>query len=1079
MQYSNINVLQDDDVLFQDDNLDIDVIDMELNWNDTVPNDLQVNIHVDNVSDGLIYSLRNLGKVDIEYISKITDVSIDTVIEKLKGSIYQDPECWQNCYYKGFKTADEYLSGNLLKKLQKAEFGNLKFNNRFIDNVKALKAIMPQAVTSGEIYYTLSSPWIPKHIIQEFFNDEFLFRNDDKENLVYDDLTNEWKVVVTSNRINYTINFKFGTKRISAVKIFENLLNSKNIAIYDTLKVLDKAKRVLNQDETQLALNKAQELNNYFKTYLNRRGYLLDELVDTYNEKFAYNVSRTYNGDFLEIPNINPNVTLFKSQKDAIARIIFNNNTLLAYNVGAGKTYIMVAAGEELLRMSLSKKNLYVVPNNIVKQWENDYKYLYPNSNILVAKTTDFSPNKINTTLKTIKDGNYKAIIMAHSSFDNIVLSRTEEMASILNRIDALSKEKQTKYILGQINKLKEEYKKLEALGDDYTSFKELGITRLFIDESHNYKNIPLSTNRGYIKGINLDGSNKCEHLKSICNYINSQNDTGVILATGTPISNSISDIYSVQEYLQKGELKLLDINTFDDWLNMFTEEADEFEIDLDSSKYRAVKKLSKFHNLPELTSILSSVAAFYYDTDKTGLPKFNGYTDVKVSKSNELKAYIEELSNRLELIRAHQVNAKDDNLLKITTDGRKAALDLRLIDENLYKGYSDNKVIACSLQVVNTYLKTKSFKGTQLVFCDTSVPGKSFNIYDELKRSLINYGIPENEIVYIHDATTDKKRDELFKAMNEGKVRILIGSTMKLGTGVNVQDKLCAIHHLDIPWRPSDMVQREGRILRIGNKCDEVFIYRYITEGSFDAYSWQILENKQKFIGELLNNSLNERTKEDIQDSVLNYGEIKALAIGNPKLQEHIKLKNKIAKTRMLQKKYNDTRSLYKRELLEIPNQVSNLNIKINQINNDIEFLKSSQTTYSKDEKQRIRKLIWDTLMDNLGNDNELDIITYNGFKIKAPANLIANSLYLIIECNNRYVIELGSSELGIITRIDNLLEKLPTILNENIDKRDKLIIKQESITKELETEIDYASLIIDLNKELEILEKELNINE
>ncbi len=1079
MQYSNLSFKSNDDVLYQNEDFDLDVIDMELDWNETIQNKVEVDIHVDNVSDGLIYSLRNLGKVDIEYISKICDVSIDTVIEKLKGSIYQDPEEWQNCYYKGFKTADEYLSGNLLIKLQKASYANLKFNNRFKDNVEALKSIMPPAVKSGEIYYTLSSPWIPKHIIQEFFNSEFLFRNDGKDNLIYDDLTNEWKILVPASRINYLINYKYGTNRISALKIFEHLLNSKNIAIYDTLKILDKTKRVLNQEETQLALNKAEELNNYFKTYINRRDYLLDELVEAYNDKFAYTVSRTYNGDFLEFPGINPNVTLFKSQRDAIARIIFTNNTLLCYEVGSGKTYIMIAAGEELLRIGLSKKNLYVVPNNIVKQWENDYKYLYPNSKVLVAKTTDFSPDKIKATLKKIKDDDSKAIIIAHSSFDNIILSRQEEMTSILNKIDVLSKEKQTKYIMTRIENLKEEYQRIDSLGNDYTSFKELGITRLFIDESPNYKNIPLTTNRGYIKGINLEGSKKCEHLKSICNYINSLDDTGIILATGTPISNSISDIYSVQEYLQKGELKLLDINTFDDWLNMFCEEVDEFEIDLDSSKYRPVKKLSKFHNLPELTSILSSVAAFYYDNNKAGLPKFNGYTDVKVSKSSELKAYIENLSTRLDLIRAHKVNLKDDNLLKITTDGRKAALDLRLIDENLYRGYVDNKVTACSLKAVNMYLNTKSFNGTQLIFCDTSVPGKSFNIYDELKKTLINYGIPENEIVYIHDATTDKKRDQLFKTMNEGKVRILIGSTMKLGTGVNVQDKLCAIHHLDIPWRPSDMVQREGRILRMGNKCDEVFIFRYITEGSFDAYSWQILENKQKFIGELLNNSLNERTREDIQDSVLNYGEIKALAIGNPKLQEHVKLKNKIVKTRMLQKKYNDTRALYKRELLEIPNQIKNSNITIEQISNDIEFLKANLTEYSKDEKQRIRKLIWDTLMDNLGNENELDIITYNGFKIKAPANLIANSLYLIIENEHRYVIELGTSELGIITRIDNLLEKLPTILSENIDKRDKLIIKQESLSKELENEIDFASQIIELNQQLELLNKELDINE
>ena len=1066
----------DDDYLF-DEELG-NVVDMDLDWNEAIEEPkIPIDIHIDSISDGLIYSLRNLGKVDIEYISKICDTDMKTVIEKLKGSIYQDPECFDGTYYKGFKTSDDYLSGNLLKKLQKAEFANRKYNGHFEENIKALKEVMPKGIKSSEIYYTLSSPWIPKHIIQEFFNDEFLFRNNNKENLTYNYETNEWKINIPIS-INYTINFKFGTSRVTALRILEHILNSKNIAIYDTLNLPDKkTKRVLNQEETTLALNKAQALNEYFKDYIKRRKYLLDELTDTYNENFGYIVSRIYNGDFLEFKNMNPNVKLFKSQKDAIARIIFNNNTLLAYNVGAGKTYIMVSAGEELLRMGLSKKNLYVVPNNIVKQWEADYNYLYPNNKLYVAKTTDFNPSKIKDTLRLIKDGSYNAIIMAHSSFDNIVLSRNEDMNEILDKINELSKMKETKYVLAQIENLKKKYNDLNNLGDDYTSFKELGITRLFIDEAHNYKNIPINTNRGYIKGINLEGSKKCSHLVEVCKYLNSLNDAGIILATGTPISNSISDIYSIQTYLQKGQLKLLDINTFDDWLNMFTESADEFEIDLDSSKYRAVKRLSKFHNLPELTSILANVAAFYYDSNKEGLPKFRGYTDVMVKKSFELKDYIESLSNRLDLIRNHAVNSKEDNCLKITTDGRKAALDLRLIDENKYRGYTDNKINACALKVCNMYLKTKDFKGTQLVFCDTSVPSKDFNVYDELKSQLVNYGIPDDEIAYIHDATTDTKRDKLFKAMNDGVIRILIGSTPKLGLGVNVQDKLCAIHHLDIPWRPSDMIQREGRILRIGNKCEEVFIFRYITEGSFDAYSWQILENKQKFINELLNNSLNERTKEDMDDAVLNYGEIKALAIGNPKLQEHVKLKNKIAKTRMLQKKYNDSRSSYKRELLEIPNKINNLNNKIECVSKDIEFYNQNKTDYSKENKHSIRKYIWNTLIDNIGNDKEINIITYNGFNIKAPSNLILNSFYLIVEGNYKYTLELGSSELGIITRIDNLFERLETILNEALEERDNLIIKMESIKNELSTEVDYSKELESLNTELKKLEKELDI--
>jgi superfamily II DNA/RNA helicase len=475
----------------------------------------------------------------------------------------------------------------------------------------------------------------------------------------------------------------------------------------------------------------------------------------------------------------------------------------------------------------------------------------------------------------------------------------------------------------------------------------------------------------------------------------------------------------------------------------------------------------------------LASVAAFYYETDTEGLPTFNGYSDVLVKKSTSLKEYIMSLSERLDAIRNHVNSDKTDNLLKITTDGRKAALDLRLIDEVQYKGYIDNKITACALKVCNIYLQTKEFKGTQLVFCDTSVPNKSFNVYDELKNTLIKYGIPQDEVAFIHDATTDKKRNILFDAMNAGNIRILIGSTMKLGTGVNVQDRLYAIHHLDIPWRPSDMVQREGRIKRIGNKCNEIFIYRYITEGSFDAYSWQILENKQKFIGELLSNSLNERTKEDIQDAVLNYGEVKALAIGNPKLQEHVNLKNRISKLKILQKKYNIERSIYKRELIEIPAKIEELNDKISKIKSDVEFVNSNTFDYSKDDKQNIRSLIWNELMDNLGSENEIEILKYKGFSIKVPDHLFENNLFLIVERDNRYCVELGTSELGAIIRIDNLLDRLQQILDDNISKRDDLINRQESISEELKNEIDYSSEIIKLNEELELLNKELNINE
>ena len=1078
MQNFNLNTKEFNNNLIIDDE---EIFDLELEWpTEPIDEEINVDVHAESIGDGLIYSLRNLGRVDIEYIAKACDTDKKTVIEKLKGSIYLDPEEYDGTYYKGYKTSDEYLSGNLLLKYQKATFANAKYRGLFQENVDALRRIMPTGLTASEIYYTISSPWIPKHLISDFFNDEFVYRSDSTENIIYNTVLNTWEIVKNGAKYRYSMDYRFGTKRISGIKIFEHILNSKSINIYDYLTGVDgKRKRILNAEETTLAQEKAIALNEYFKEYINKDRNRQMELVDEYNERFGYNVARIYNGDFLDFPNMNSNVTLFKAQRDAIARIIFNNNTLLAYNVGAGKTYIMVAAGEELKRIGLSKKNLYVVPNNIVGQWEQDYKYLYPNANIFVAKTKDFSPQKINDTLTKIRDGNFTSIIMAHSSFDHIKLSKDIEVNAIKQRLADINKlpyKGKTAKLLEK--SLMTELGKLEANDAPYIAFNDLGITRLFIDEAHNYKNIPIKTNRGYIRGINTEGSTKCDHLIHICEYMNSLSDSGIIMATGTPISNSISDIYSIQQYLQNGELKLLDIPSFDAWLNMFTEESDEYEVDLDGSKYRAVKRLTKFHNLPELTSILSSISAFHYENNTVGLPKFTGYTDILVPKSREFKNYVNELSNRLDIVRLHGVSNKDDNLLKITSDGRKAALDLRLIDSNLYQNVSINKVNVCVENVFNIYTKTKEFRGTQLVFCDISVPNQGFNIYDEVASELKRYGVLDEEIAYIHDATTDKKRDELFEAMNQGKIRILIGSTQKLGTGVNVQAKLYAIHHLDIPWRPSDMVQREGRILRYGNTNPEIFIYRYITEGSFDAYSWQILENKQKFIGELLSNSLNDRTREDIEDVVLNYGEIKALAIGNPKLQEHVKLKNKISKLKLLQKKYKFERAHQQTVLLEMPQKITNLNEEINNIKLDIDSLDLNDASYTKEEKQSIRSLIWETLMDNLDCDIELDIIDYRGFKIKCPANLLENNLYLIIEGHKRYLLDLGTSEQGVVTRIDNFIERLPKLLDETTEKRDDLILKEESLKEELKNEIDYSIEIGELNYQLNLLNKELKIN-
>ena len=1079
MQYLNSNTNKMNIMTDEFDSFDLDLL-----W--PTKEEKEIDIHTSSISDGLIYSLKNLGKVDINYISKITNQKPQAIIDNLKGSIYQDPTKFNGDPFEGFVTADEYLSGNLLKKLKEATFYNKKYKGYFENNINALKEVMPDGVEAGEIYFNISSPWIPRCIIVDFFKNTFVINPNDQEYIVYNKYTKQYNVKVIGKSFSYNANYKYGTSKMSAVNIFMHLLNNQSIAIYDTRMENDKKKRILNKDETALALNKAHELNNYFIEYVKKRDQLYILLTEAYNEKYGYVVSRIYDGGFLDFPSINPNVNLYKSQRDSIARIIFNNNTLLAHEVGSGKTYIMIASGMELLRMGISKKNLYVVPNNIISQWEADFNYLYPNSksSLLVTDSSDYSPSKINDTLEKIKNGHYTSIIMPQSSFDNLKMSKELEVKRLEKKIEELDSIKDYNYFISKTKKIKElqdEIVEILTSPDKYIGFDELGITRLFLDEAHNYKNLPLNTSRGYIKGVNLSGSVKCSHLKSICEYLNSSENNGIIMATGTPISNSISDIYSIQSYLQEGELRLLDIKTFDNWLSMFTEEADELELDLDSTKYRVVKRLTKFHNLPELSTILASIAAFHYDKDADDLPKFNGYTDVEIKKSYELSSYIRNISERLEKIRKREVTSKEDNLLKITTDGRKAALDLRLLDEEKYALYIGDKISTCANNILNIYNKTKEFLGTQIVFCDTSVPTKDkFNVYDELKNVLVRYGIKDSEIAFIHNATTERKRAKLFENVNEGKIRIILGSTQKLGIGVNIQKRLYAIHHLDIPWRPSDMVQREGRILRQGNMNPEVFIYRYITQGSFDAYSWQILETKQKFINELLSNSLSERNRADFQESILTYSEIKALAIGNPKLKEHVEIKNKLERLRLLSKKQNDEVAKYKRELLRIPNEITKFENQITYLKQDILDLENNKDiALDKDGRNEFRKLVWDTLMDNLGKDTETLITTYKGFKIKADSNLIENNLYLVIENNGRYDILVGSSEQGILTRIENFFDSLPDKLESAIRCKNELISKKEALEENIKNVIDYSLGIEELNEKLIKLNKELKINE
>ena len=703
-----------------------------------------------------------------------------------------------------------------------------------------------------------------------------------------------------------------------ALYILERTLNMKTVAVTDEVICHTNAsgvKRVINKSETVLALEKQQKMIKAFQRWVWKDQKRKERLEIIFENNFSCVRRRIFDGSFLDFPTMSPSVNLYPHQKNAVARILFSPNTLLAHDVGSGKTYIMIAAGMELKRMGLSRKNLYVVPNNIVGQWEKLFSVMYPDSKLLCVEPKNFTPTKRESVLEQIRDEDFDGIIMAYSCFEQIPLSKdfyTEQLQETLDKISELASN--TNKATSKLERKKEAVRKalssLELAMDnmyDTVYFDELGITRLFVDEAHNYKNVPIETKVDKVLGISSKGSKKCRDMMDKVRLVQKQNNGGgVVMATGTPITNSITDAFVMQKYLQSGELGMLDLQSFDSWVGMFAERVTEFEIDVDTSSYRLATRFAKFHNLPELTALLSSIADFHQVDSSIGIPNFDGYKDALISKTSEFAAYLDDISARAELVRKGIVSRSDDNMLKITTDGRKAALDMRLVEPNTSFTYQ-SKVARCAENVFDIYCETQSDKSTQLIFCDSSTPKSGFNVYDEVKRLLIGMGVPSEEIAFIHDAGTESKREKLFSRLRSGNVRILIGSTFKLGLGVNIQNKLIALHHLDVPWRPADMTQREGRILRQGNENKKVYIYRYITEGSFDAYSWQLLETKQRFISGLLSGSLTERSGSDIESTVLDYAQVKALAVGNPLIKERVETANELTRYLALQRKAID----------------------------------------------------------------------------------------------------------------------------------------------------------------------------
>ena len=1098
-------------------------MDLPMDWDNVFDTDERTRgVHTDNIPDALVMSLTTLGCVDIEYIASVTGADYKTVINTLKGSIFQNPDTWGECFFKGWETAEEYLSGNLRRKLETAIEANKEYKGFFNDNIFAIKKILPPIVASKDIYVTLGSPWVPADVIDDFivhlFGEQTYYRSRDRKYLnfilsvTYDELTGMWVIPYKDRyRNNAAVWSTYGTRELPALEIIEKTLNMKTVSI--TKEVNDPTsktgkKRVIDKEETLIALEKQKLIIKEFRDWIWTDESRKERLEEIFENRFSCVRRRLFNGSFLTFPNMSPDIELLPYQKDAVARIIFTPNTLLAHDVGAGKTYVLIASGQELKRMGLSTKNLYVVPNNIVGQWMEIFALMYPEAKVLCVDPASFKPEKRDAVLNDIKNNDYDGIIMAYSCFEQIPLSQkyyADELKESIKKIETAiaAKSKTTAechHNYKTINKLKADLKKLrEELGKLAVTpenqkvkvfFDELGITRLFVDEAHNFKNVPIKTNVSKVLGINHGGSKKCaEMLDKVRMVQRNNNGKGVVFATGTPITNSVTDVFVMQQYLQSGELSLLDLDKFDNWLGMFAEKTTEFEIHVDTNSYRLATRFARFHNLPELTSMLANIADFHSMEGLSDIPKINGYTDTLINKSPELDDYLRSITKRADAIRSGAISRNVDNMLMLTTDGRKAALDLRLVDENAAFS-AQFKVAKCAENVADIYFKTGADKSSQLIFCDSSTPKEGFNIYDELKRLLILKNVPEQTIAFIHDAKTEAKRTALFKKVCKGDIRVLIGSTPTLGLGVNVQERLIALHHIDIPWRPADMAQREGRILRQGNRNKQVFIYRYITEGSFDAYSWQLLETKQRFISSLLSGSLTERSGTDVEDTVLSYAEVKALAVGNPRVKERVEAANELARYRGLQQKLVESRLSMEKDLLEFPGLIRNQRELIENCEQDIIFYEEwkalnpvddieQEKNAERDRREKLGKQLMEALQENEFALKESFLFPYRGFDVILPANMKKEKPYVWLKKNGTYHVELGDSALGAITRINNCLEGLEKTREKYLAKLDDLYRHEQSIKDELAKDESYADLIELYEMKVTELDELLGVNE
>ena len=1059
---------------------------------------------VDNANDALIVSLSEKARVDITFMQKLCNMDMDKMLKDLEGEIFNVPEYGEPNHW---VTADEYLSGNVREKLKIAEHF-AEIDESFNVNVKYLKEVQPKDLSASEISVRLGSTWIPPKDIKVFI--EYLLNPSNYAcqniNVHYNEATSEWWIEGKNyDKYNIKATNTYGTGRASAYKIIEDSLNLKDTRIYDYYED-ENGKRVaeLNKKETAIAQAKQEQIKLAFEEWIWKDPERRERLTKIYNERFNSIRPREYDGSHISFDGMNPEITLRKHQVNAIARILYGGNTLLAHEVGAGKTFEMVAAAMESKRLGLCNKSLFVVPNHIVEQFGQEFLQLYPSANVLVTTKKDFETANRKKFCSRIATGDYDAIIISHSQFEKIPMSVERQVTIIQKQIEDitlgiqdLKNNNGERFSIKQMEKTKKSLEtRLAKLNDtsrkdDVVTFEELGVDRIFVDEAHYYKNLFLYTKMRNVGGIAQTEAQKSSDLFMKCRYLDElTGGKGVIFATGTPISNSMVELYTMQRYLQYGELEKRHLQQFDAWASTFGETVTAIELSPEGTGYRAKTRFAKFFNLPELMALFKEVADIQTsEMLNLPVPKAN-YHNVVIEPSEIQKELVKDLSERAEKIRNRMVDSSVDNMLKITNDGRKLALDQRLTNDML-EDFEHSKVATCADNIYSIWDKTSEDKSAQLVFCDLSTPhndGK-FNVYDDLKTKLIDRGIPEEEIAFIHDANTDARKQELFNKVRRGQVRVLIGSTQKMGAGTNCQDRLIALHDLDCPWRPSDLIQRSGRIIRQGNKNPEVDIYRYVTEGTFDAYLYQLVENKQRFISQIMTSKTPVRFAEDIDETALSYAEIKALAAGNPDIIEKTELDTQVAKLKLLKQNYlSEKYALEDKVIKYYPNEIKRLENRIEDMKEDIEVFNNNNTPDNSFEKMNIkgtnfteRKEAGEKIIEickSMTNPEPLEIGEYKGFKIILSFDTMDRKFYASMKNNLSYKTELGSDPSGNITRIDNVLNGIDTRLSSVENNLEDTKKNYESAKKEIEKPFPQEEELKTKSKRLDELNIKLNLN-